>query len=76
MESWEIHYLVTQKGYSPIEASDIIYFSANSGIYGSIMSEFISDKLFKDSHNLPVFIALFLNVTAISLFLVYPNGHA
>ena len=76
IESWGIYYLEAQKGYTTLEASSIVSVSAISGIIGTILSGFISDKFFHGSRNIPVLIAGMLNVTAISLFLFYPDGHA
>ncbi|MEP5339032.1 MAG: MFS transporter [Algibacter sp.] len=75
IESWGIYYLEAQKGYTTLEASSIVSVSAVSGIIGTIISGLISDKLFKGSRNIPVLIAGLLNVTAIALFLFYPDGN-
>ncbi|MBL4561906.1 MAG: MFS transporter [Labilibaculum sp.] len=75
IESWGIYYLEAQKGYSTLEASTVVSVSAVSGIIGTIISGFISDRFFKGSRNVPVLVAGILNVTAISLFLFYPDGH-
>ncbi|WP_430809953.1 MULTISPECIES: MFS transporter [unclassified Carboxylicivirga] len=74
IESWGIFYLEAQKGYSNMEASSIISVSAISGIAGTVIAGFISDKLFKSSRNVPALIAGLLNVFSMSLFLFYPNG--
>tara|TARA_B110000879_G_scaffold62040_1_gene87161 strand:+ start:2792 stop:4135 length:1344 start_codon:yes stop_codon:yes gene_type:complete len=76
IESWGIYYLEAQKGYTTLEASSIVSVSAFSGILGTMISGVISDKFFKSSRNMPVLIAGILNVTAISLFLFYPDGNA
>lgn len=75
IESWGIYYLEAQKGYTTLEASSIVSVSAVSGIIGTMISGFISDKFFKGSRNIPVLVAGILNVTAISLFLFYPDGN-
>lgn len=75
IESWGIYYLEAQKGYTTLEASSIVSVSAISGIVGTIISGMISDKFFNGSRNVPVLIAGILNVTAISLFLFYPDGY-
>ncbi|MFH6770059.1 MFS transporter [Gaetbulibacter aquiaggeris] len=75
IESWGIYYLEAQKGYTTLEASSIVSVSAISGIVGTIISGIISDKFFNGSRNVPVLIAGILNVTAISLFLFYPDGY-
>jgi len=74
IESWGIYYLEAQKGYTTLEASSIVSVSAISGIVGTVISGIISDKFFKGTRNVPVLVAGILNVTAISLFLFYPDG--
>jgi OPA family sugar phosphate sensor protein UhpC-like MFS transporter len=76
IESWGIYYLEAQKGYTNLEASSIVSVSAFSGIFGTMIAGIVSDKFFKASRNVPVLIAGILNVTAISLFLFYPDGNA
>jgi len=75
VESWGIYYLEAQKGYTNLEASSILSVSAISGIIGTVVSGIISDRFFKGSRNYPALIAGILNVTAISFFLLYPDGH-
>lgn len=75
IESWGIYYLEAQKGYNTLEASSIVSVSAFSGVFGTMISGFISDKFFKGSRNIPVLVAGILNVTAISLFLYSPDGN-
>ena len=75
IESWGIYYLEAQKGYNTLEASSVVSVSAISGIIGTMISGVISDKFFKGSRNVPVLVAGILNVTAISLFLFYPDGN-
>lgn len=75
IESWGIYFLEAQKGYTTLEASSIVSVSAFSGIFGTMIAGFISDKFFNGSRNMPVLIAGILNITAIALFLFYPDGH-
>jgi OPA family sugar phosphate sensor protein UhpC-like MFS transporter len=75
IESWGIFYAQAEKGYTNIEASEVIGMTAISGIFGTALSGFVSDKLFKGSRNMPALIAGLLNIFSISLFLFYPNGH-
>jgi len=75
IESWGIYFLQAQKGYSTLEASSVVSLSAFSGIAGTIVAGFISDKFFQGSRNVPVLVAGILNITAISLFLFYPDGN-
>lgn len=75
IESWGIYYLQAQKGYSNLEASSIISVSAVSGIVGTVISGFISDRFFHGSRNVPALIAGILNVISLSLFLFFPDGN-
>jgi len=75
IESWGIYFLEAQKGYTTLEASSIVSVSAFSGIFGTMIAGVISDKFFRASRNIPVLIAGILNVTAIALFLFYPDGN-
>lgn len=75
IESWGIYYLQAQKGYSNMEASSIISVSAVSGIVGTVISGFISDRFFHGSRNVPALIAGILNVVSLSLFLFFPDGN-
>lgn len=76
IESWGIFYLEAQKGYSNMEASSIISVSAISGIVGTVVAGFVSDRLFKSSRNIPALVAGLLNILSMSLFLFYPDGNA
>mgnify|MGYP000973780905 FL=1 len=75
IESWGIYFLEAHKGYTTLEASSIVSVSAFSGIFGTMIAGVISDKFFRASRNIPVLIAGILNVTAIALFLFYPDGN-
>lgn len=75
IESWGIYYLQAQKGYSNLEASSIISVSAVSGIVGTVISGFISDRFFHGSRNVPALIAGILNVISLALFLFFPDGN-
>ncbi len=75
IESWGIFFLEVQKGYTNMEASSIVAVSAISGIVGTVISGFISDKYFRGSRNIPALVAGLLNVLSMSLFLFYPDGN-
>lgn len=75
IESWGIFYLQAEKGYSNLEASSVVSVSAISGIVGTIVSGFVSDRFFKGSRNVPALVAGLMNVVSIALFLFYPDGH-
>jgi OPA family sugar phosphate sensor protein UhpC-like MFS transporter len=74
IESWGIFYLESQKGYTNFQASSVISVSAISGVVGTIVAGFISDRLFSGSRNVPALVAGILNISAISLFLFFPDG--
>lgn len=75
IESWGIFYAQAQKGYSNIEAGQIIGLTAISGIVGTVISGVISDRFFKGSRNIPALVAGILNILSLSVFLFYPDGN-
>jgi OPA family sugar phosphate sensor protein UhpC-like MFS transporter len=75
IESWGIFYAQTEKGYSNIEASEIIGMTAITGILGTAVSGLISDRLFSGSRNAPALISGLLNVLSLTIFLFYPNAN-
>ena len=74
IESWGIFYAQAQKGYSNIEAGEIIGMTAITGIIGTAISGLISDKYFKGSRNIPALTAGLLNIISIAIFLFYPEA--
>lgn len=75
VNSWGVFYLEAHKGYSIIDASFIISISSVCGIIGTVLSGFISDKLFNGKRGVPAFIFGMLNVAALSIFLLVPGIH-
>ena len=75
IESWGIFYAQAEKGYTNLEAGQIIGLTAITGIIGTAISGFISDKFFKGSRNIPALLAGILNIVSVSVFLFYPNGN-
>lgn len=75
IESWGVFYAEAEKGYSNVEAAQIIGLTAISGIIGTVASGFISDRFFKGSRNVPALVAGILNVASVSVFLLYPNSN-
>lgn len=57
------------KGFSTAEATMIISINAWCGIFGTVLSGFLSDKLFKGDRQLPALVAGILHVMSIILFL-------
>lgn len=75
IESWGIFYAQAEKGYTNIQAGEIIALTAITGIVGTAISGLISDKFFKGSRNIPALVAGILNIFSLSIFLFYPNGN-
>lgn len=75
IESWGIFYAQTAKGYTNAEAAGIIGLTAITGILGTIVSGFVSDKFFRSSRNIPALIAGILNVLSLGFFLFVPGGN-
>jgi OPA family sugar phosphate sensor protein UhpC-like MFS transporter len=75
IESWGIFYAQAEKGYTNIQAGEIIGLTAITGIIGTVVSGIISDKFFKGSRNIPALGAGILNIVSLSIFLFYPNGN-
>ena len=75
IESWGIFYAQAEKGYTNIQAGEIIGLTAITGIIGTVISGIVSDKFFKGSRNIPALIAGILNIVSLSIFLFYPNGN-
>ena len=57
------------KGFSTTEATSIISINAWCGIFGTVLSGFLSDKLFKGDRQLPALVAGILHVISIVIFL-------
>lgn len=75
VNSWGVFYLEAQKGYSTLDASFIISINSVCGIVGTVLSGFVSDKLFGGKRNAPALIFGLLNVVALCLFLLVPGTH-
>ena len=73
VNSWGVFFLQAQKGYDTVDAGFIISISSVCGIAGTVLSGVMSDKIFKGNRNIPALIFGLLNVTALSLFLLYPG---
>lgn len=73
VNSWGVFYLEAQKGYSTLDASFIISINSVCGIVGTVLSGFVSDKLFNGKRNMPALLFGLLNVCALCLFLLVPG---
>ena len=75
VNSWGVFYLEAQKGYDTLDASFIISIGSVCGIVGTVLSGFVSDRLFKGKRNAPALIFGLLNTCALCLFLLVPGVH-
>lgn len=75
VNSWGIFYFEIEKGYSIVEASSLISISSVSGIVGTIFSGLLSDKFFKSNRTIPAVLMSALNLFALTLFLLVPEGY-
>ncbi|MBP7638223.1 MAG: MFS transporter [Kiritimatiellae bacterium] len=75
INSWGIYFLEMKKGYSNLEASSIISVNAMFGLFGTLFSGVISDKLFDGRRNAPALIFGVMNTVALCLFLLVPGAH-
>lgn len=74
VNSWGPYYFEAAKGYSLTEANTLVSISAIFGIVGTAMSGFVSDKLFKGRRNKPALVFGLMNVFALFLLLLGPEG--
>jgi OPA family sugar phosphate sensor protein UhpC-like MFS transporter len=75
VNSWGIYFLEMKKGYTNIEASSIISVNAVFGLFGTLFSGVISDRLFGGRRNAPALIFGAMNTVALCLFLLVPGEH-
>ncbi|MBK5723104.1 MFS transporter, partial [Dysgonomonas sp. Marseille-P4677] len=75
INSWGIFFLENQKSYTSLEASSIVAVNSVCGIIGTVLSGFLSDKLFKGNRVTPAVLFGVLNTVAISLFVLVPAGY-
>ena len=75
VNSWGIFFLEANKNYSNIEASSIVSISSVCGIIGTVLSGWVSDKLFNGKRNLPALIFGIMNIVSLCIFLLCPAGY-
>lgn len=75
INSWGIFFLENQKAYSSVEASSIVAVSSVCGIVGTVLSGYLSDRLFKGNRVIPAIIFGICNTIAITLFVLVPKGY-
>lgn len=75
VNSWGIFFLEADKNYTNLEASTIVSISSVCGIIGTVLSGWVSDKLFKGRRNVPALIFGLMNVVSLCMFLLIPAGN-
>ncbi len=69
INGWGVLFLQESKGFSLATATQIISINALLGIIGTVLSGWVSDKIFKGNRNIPAFLFGVLNTISLCLFL-------
>jgi OPA family sugar phosphate sensor protein UhpC-like MFS transporter len=76
INGWGVLFLQEQKGFALTEATTIISINALLGIFGTVLSGWVSDKLFRSDRYIPALIFGAMNSVALVLFLFGGNSWA
>ena len=74
INGWGVLFLQEEKGFSLATATQIISINALLGIFGTVLSGWFSDKLFKGKRNMPALIFGVLSTISLCLFLFSGNS--
>lgn len=69
INEWGIIFLQEAKGYTLVDASWVVGINPIFGIIGTVVSGWLSDKVFKSDRRYPAFVAGVLEALALALFL-------
>lgn len=69
INGWGVLFLEEAKGYGHTEAISVVSINALFGIFGTVLSGWFSDKLFKGNRQWPALIFGVLNAAALALFI-------
>ena len=69
INGWGVLFLQEEKGFSLAEATSIISINALLGIFGTVLSGWVSDKLFRSDRYIPALIFGAMNTVSLVLFL-------
>ena len=69
INGWGVLFLQEEKGFSMTEATTIISINALLGILGTVLSGWVSDKLFRSDRYIPALIFGVMNSVALILFM-------
>lgn len=74
INGWGVLFLQESKGFTLAEATSIISINALLGIFGTVLSGWFSDVVFKGDRNRPAFIFGVMNTISLVLFLFGGNA--
>ena len=74
INGWGVLFLQESKGYTLAEATQLISINALLGIFGTVLSGWFSDTLFKGDRNKPALLFGILNTIALTLFIYGGNS--
>ena len=69
INGWGVLFLQEEKGFSLTEATSIISINALLGIFGTVLSGWVSDRLFRSDRYVPALIFGIMNAVSLILFL-------
>ena len=69
INGWGVLFLQEEKGFSLTEATSIISINALLGIFGTVLSGWVSDKLFRSDRYIPALVFGIMNSIALVLFI-------
>lgn len=72
---WGVLFLQKEKGFAIEEATQIIGFYAFSGMVGTVLAGWLSDKVFKSDRVKPTVLAGMLSFVSLALFLFTETGY-
>lgn len=71
---WGVLFLQKARGFDLAEASQIIAFSAISGVLGTVIAGWLSDKVFRNDRVRPVILSGIIGTSSLILFLFVGGG--
>ena len=71
---WGVLFLQKARGFDLAEASQVIAFSAISGVLGTVLAGWLSDKVFKGDRAMPAVLSGIISTSSLILFLFVGGG--
>lgn len=75
VNSWGVFYFQKAKGYSLVDAGGLVAISSVCGVFGTILSGWISDVVFRGDRFRPAVLFGILNLVSLALMLGSPPGN-